>query len=360
MDQQSCHFCSKKPLYTCPQCNVQYCSSDCYKSPSHQACSEKFYKNLVEENLKATNSGEESKKKMVEILQRVHDNENIEGTGVDEDILDSDDDEDLSKRLKNVNLDDSDTVWANLTESEKKEFLEMIKSGKTEDLIPPWEPWWDSKSLIKDVTNPESKVVAPFMESCPPILSCPPLSQIMKNAPADCVPFNILNVLTSYIWTVRLFNGDHQESCVDATEAILTLSPVLSAEANFSSGEIAVKAPMIEAQNHSYLAENQEFHDTVKKDLRIILEGPSSDFKNYFVMSSLSDLHSLFTSCKKSLKPKKEKSHTGLFSSSILNFNQEIIKKHTNVESVGKCIKKIKFYLSYVQEYYYRFVLDIP
>ncbi|RXG56680.1 Zinc finger HIT domain-containing protein 2 [Armadillidium vulgare] len=222
-----------------------------------------------------------------------------------------------------------------------KEFLELIKSGKTEDLIPPWEPWWDSKSLIKDVTNPESKAVAPFMESCPPILSCPPLSQIMKNAPADCVPFNILNVLTSYIWTVRLFNGDHQESCVDATEAILTLSPVLSAEANFSSGEIAVKAPMIEAQNHSYLAENQEFHDTVKKDLRIILEGPSSEFKNYFVMSSLSDLHSLFTSCKKSIKPKKEKSKF-ISSSNIMTVCYFDTISHLKVPTIVKLSRTVR------------------
>lgn len=69
--------------------------------------------------------------------------------------------------------------------------------------------------------------------------------------PSPCLPYNILNVLAAYAWTVRLFNGDHQESSQDATEAILTLSPVLASNANYQEAAVAVESPKMEAQNVS-------------------------------------------------------------------------------------------------------------
>ena len=38
--------------YSCPKCQIWYCSSECYKSERHQDCSEDFYKGLVEETLR--------------------------------------------------------------------------------------------------------------------------------------------------------------------------------------------------------------------------------------------------------------------------------------------------------------------
>lgn len=30
--------------YSCPRCNIKYCSLDCYRSQAHRQCSEAFYK----------------------------------------------------------------------------------------------------------------------------------------------------------------------------------------------------------------------------------------------------------------------------------------------------------------------------
>jgi hypothetical protein len=70
-------------------------------------------------------------------------------------ILDSDDDDEpddegvedvgepLEDRLAGVDLDDSDKVWACLSEAEKAEFRNLITSSEAaEKLMPPWEPWW--------------------------------------------------------------------------------------------------------------------------------------------------------------------------------------------------------------------------
>lgn len=65
-----CMLCKCKPsLYTCPRCNLPYCSLPCYKSPEHSSCSEDFYKESVLQELKEMGKTEaEGRKKMQEIL----------------------------------------------------------------------------------------------------------------------------------------------------------------------------------------------------------------------------------------------------------------------------------------------------
>lgn len=88
------------------------------------------------EDLQA-NAGEESKKKMLEILSRTHENNRIpfdeeaanDHRSDEEEELDSDDDEfiDISERLAGVNLDDAEQVWEKLTEDERQEFVAFLR-----------------------------------------------------------------------------------------------------------------------------------------------------------------------------------------------------------------------------------------
>jgi hypothetical protein len=60
-------------------------------------------------------------------------------------FADSDDDDsipDLHERLRDVNLDDADSVWEKLTPAERQKFEEMLQSGDVSQLAVPWEPWW--------------------------------------------------------------------------------------------------------------------------------------------------------------------------------------------------------------------------
>lgn len=80
---------------------------ECYKSSAHLECSEIFYKQCIQEELKTYQGDPELKKKTLDILQRIHnqdgdddllselmhedeDEENLELDGEEED-LDSDD-----------------------------------------------------------------------------------------------------------------------------------------------------------------------------------------------------------------------------------------------------------------------------
>ena len=87
-----------------------YCSLQCYRSPSHTSCSEQFYKECVTEELRGQEADTESKQRMVDILHRMNSQE--------EEEEDSDDDEDpldLAERLQGIDLDDAAETWSALT-----------------------------------------------------------------------------------------------------------------------------------------------------------------------------------------------------------------------------------------------------
>lgn len=69
----------------------------------------------------------ESKAKMLEILQRMQEEEE----GEQDSELDSDDESEdclgLSERLAGVNLDDTEKVWEKLTDNEKRDFEAFLR-----------------------------------------------------------------------------------------------------------------------------------------------------------------------------------------------------------------------------------------
>lgn len=92
-----CHFCSKSSkniLNTCPKCNLRYCSQTCYQNPQHLQCTEAFYKECVEQELRGKNA--ENRREFVDKLRR-----QMQGAGDEDDMIDSDDDDDDVDGTKN-------------------------------------------------------------------------------------------------------------------------------------------------------------------------------------------------------------------------------------------------------------------
>ncbi|XP_018584333.1 zinc finger HIT domain-containing protein 2 [Scleropages formosus] len=73
MQGRVCGLCLSKPQqYTCPRCNVPYCSLACYSSPAHSGCSEEFYKESVFQELRSMAATEvEGRRQMQDILMRL-------------------------------------------------------------------------------------------------------------------------------------------------------------------------------------------------------------------------------------------------------------------------------------------------
>ena len=153
-EASGCQLCLKKlSKYTCPRCNVKYCSLECYRSRKHIQCSETFYKKCVMDTLQRDTADSHEKRKMVEILKRFEKKETEENLG-DDGLISG---EDLEERLEGLNLDkDTEKIWEKLTADEKREFQQAVDDGYIGSLVDTWVPWWitrDSRWVIMGMSS---------------------------------------------------------------------------------------------------------------------------------------------------------------------------------------------------------------
>ncbi|KAK7573765.1 hypothetical protein V9T40_010956 [Parthenolecanium corni] len=341
-DDSKCQLCSlAKAKYTCPRCLVKYCSQMCYKSEGHANCSEQFYKECVEDELKLDQLDPESKNKMVDILKRFQ-NQDLDDFYPEND---SDDDSipDLSERIENIDLDDSDEVWSRLTEQEKLEFNAILNSGDLTDLIPEYEPWWN-KRYQKKIEELESFLdqIKEYEKICPPLQPIVPFNTLSKVQPSPCILWNIVNIMGAYALTVRRFIGEHQNSAAAST--ILTLSTNLNANENFDSKEMATESIIYQANADTSITCSIEEANVIRDDIDKFLAGPKNDDVEFYILSALSDLQRLFQD---SLSHKKKGEKKTEFSKKYPPPKAVIDK-----EKAKRSVKKLTFYLSWTKEFY--------
>ncbi|KAM0935119.1 putative Shq1 protein [Dioscorea sansibarensis] len=241
-----CHVCQKQfSQYTCPRCNSRYCSLQCYKRHSTR-CTESFMRENVMEGLKQIQLDDETKRKTLDILKRVH----LE----DEMSLDEEDVDDveamLSEKTIQKVLSGNEVRLEDLSPEEIKQFRRAVASGELSKLIQPWTPWWTTPSartisLSKEGTQP----VMPLQEPEETILCSssssgndfsqipagpenplPPLCQLSCVEPSPLLSVHLVDVLFSYCFTLRLYNGDWHSDALGAATVVLSVSKVLHDE----------------------------------------------------------------------------------------------------------------------------------
>ncbi|XP_008557648.2 zinc finger HIT domain-containing protein 2 [Microplitis demolitor] len=361
--EKLCQLCdSSEAKYTCPRCNKRYCTSECYKSEAHVDCSEEFYKECVETELKSRVNDPDDQVKMLNILRRhqealsdgklFNDNEEDDDDDDDDDILkdlnesyeaiDSDDDEeipDLAERIKNVDMNNPDDLWAALTDAERQEFEAMIHNKETDKLLPQWVPWWSrvGNKLVTELDNSSE-----YKEHCPGLVAIAPISELNKVSPL--LSHNLVNILYAYVIMVLHYNGEHQDSYREALEIFLHLNDVISEKKVFQDDSLAAQAVIKKSIECKILPEDAEMaiNDSVNK----IIRGPTDD-RTYYLKAVLSDLHVLFSKVKDgdlgaakgtSVLPKKFK---------IKNLNNLKLKE----KKIQRYLKKIEFYLAWVDKF---------
>ncbi|KAK9499032.1 hypothetical protein O3M35_003548 [Rhynocoris fuscipes] len=347
MDNQDnlCKICNIEPSkYVCPRCNAPYCSVNCYKAPIHSNCSEAFYKECIQEYVKSQENDLDSKKKMIEVLQRVKEfDENNTGYSSD----DSDDIESINNRLEGVNLDDADLVWDKLTDEERQEFLNLIKEGDVSELLPIWEPWWDKtykkpKVRFADETDDES-----YLIKCPKVpKNIPILSKITNIKPSEYIFNNLVNVLGSYSIMCRYCNGEHNTMPKEATTILLSISKNLSENENFISFNFALESVIHEALNSEFITTSESLSNTMREDVVKILKGPNEENCIYFIEAVLTDIDSILRNYKKQTTKTSKGKFSSMFPEENINTNK------FSKDLVTKCVHKIKYYQSWCLEYY--------
>jgi len=316
---ETCRECKKQiSKYVCPRCNIPYCSLDCYKTHS-TSCTEAFYKENVEHELKLQNSSKDDKQKIQSILNKMNKEED----------LSEEDDEELNDKLfdalQNVNLDD--LTLDQLPPELQAKFKHDIIEGKIQ--VNGWIPWWKTHNLtenskiqeITKVSNEENTNT-----TIPLILSpIPPLNTLTKATPSSLLRFNLINILYSYAFAFKLFNGDTTDSNVELLSIILDISTVLSTNNVFQSLQSAIEKS-IEFSLKPSILNNKVFSISIIQDISILLSSRRG------ILMALSELHTLFQKASSQLEKKKDRQYDS---------QEKLLKPAT---------KKIFFYICWINE----------
>ena len=327
-----------------------HCSLQCYQSLQHQTCSEQFYKESVKQELSNQEADTESKQRMVDILQRMNDDQDDEG-------VDSDDDEDpldLADRLRGVNLDDAGETWAALTQEERNQFSELLRSGDVTSVLPDWRPWWSVKKKVVKIQElgVEEDNQEEYRKHCPQLINnIPSFSSIcIKSSP--CIKYGLLNVLYGYCYAVKYFHGDYSDTFQELVNIVQLLSHNLSGR-NFDSGDSALETAASEVNHHQFLGISLKFSREVKRDVLEVVRGPSGA-DNHYILAALSDLISQFKKTLKQLKSDKKREES-VKENSLPAWLSENTKPDLSCDLVKKHVKKLEFYLSWSNDNYSEF-----
>ncbi|WOL05695.1 zinc finger HIT domain-containing protein 2 [Canna indica] len=231
-----CRVCQKQfSQYTCPRCNSRYCSLQCYKRHSLR-CTESFMRENVMEELKQVQPDDESKRKMLDILKRFHSEEEMSSAADDDD----DDESMLSEEIIQKVLSGQEVKLEDLSHKEIKQFRRAIASGELSKLIEPWTPWWRKPSARSISLSPEgcqlvksldeqSSTLEDNVNEIPvgPESPLPPLRQLMHGDPSPLLAVHVVDVLYSYCFTLRLYNGDWHSDPLGAATVALSMSKVM-------------------------------------------------------------------------------------------------------------------------------------
>ncbi|MCO5575629.1 hypothetical protein L7F22_029431 [Adiantum nelumboides] len=136
-----------------------------------------------------------------------------------------------------------DIQLGDLSAEEEKAFLRALAAGELSHMIKPWEPWWLSPLASRIVLTKEGTRVAQPLEhsdkdesdhfDVPSPLGSPlpPLRDLTSKLPSPLLGIHLVEVLYSYCFTLRFFNGDWTCDTVAAAWTCLSVSHVLGSSA---------------------------------------------------------------------------------------------------------------------------------
>lgn len=246
------------------------------------------------------------------------------------DLLDSDDEDDeqdneLMQRFANIDIEntDPDLIWDLLSDKERLEFEQALKSGDWNKLdIPTYQPWWKHQvSLIQD-SQQDDQDDRPVMPK-----TVPDFTKMTQPATRSSphLAWNLLHLLGTYSYLMRHSLGDLLEDPEDTVKVCEELSVNVlyskAADCPFQSvGDVVedLTERIIDRENTS-TSSKREFSTQRRYDLRLLL---------------LQDLESLMNDCIRAMYD---------FWQAI---NQMANAKKKNKKSLLLAARKLYFYLA--------------
>ncbi|TFK74959.1 hypothetical protein BDN72DRAFT_892650 [Pluteus cervinus] len=219
LDKVICRLCRRQfSKYTCPTCNVPYCSLVCFRNESHAQCSEVFYKKEVELDIETGPSKTvEERERMMDILRKfenANQEEDPESFYAEGD--DSNDETaalDLARKLGSINLDTakSEALWSVLTPEQRNKFLKAVDNPESElakQLLASETlederrgPWWEGSTLSEDEIKVDPHSGHRFGERPSPMKI--PVSMVKDPPSGPSLVFNMAGICIAYAYVTR-------------------------------------------------------------------------------------------------------------------------------------------------------------
>ncbi|XP_008820378.1 zinc finger HIT domain-containing protein 2 [Nannospalax galili] len=260
-----CSFCpageAQPARYTCPRCNVPYCSLRCYRA--HGSCAEDFYRDQVLRELRGRSA---SPSRLAGALRRLRQQRETE------------DEPEAAGPGPGRGPGGLPGLWERLAPAEKAAFERLLSRGEAGRLLPPWRPWWwgrragprlleeldgapgsDPAELEPGPTKTTPVSVEPAVED-PPVADppaaparIPALASLSRSPASPLVRFQLPNVLFAYAHTLALYHGGDDDALLpDFCTTLLDVSGALGAQQVFDSTDEALQAAahVLEAGEH--------------------------------------------------------------------------------------------------------------
>ncbi|KAF8159586.1 hypothetical protein B0H34DRAFT_410077 [Crassisporium funariophilum] len=221
-DRATCGICRRQfAKYTCPTCNVPYCSLTCFRSQAHNQCSETFYKKELESDIHTEPSkNAQERQQMMDLLERFE-----EESAADQALLEGDEAgeeaaSDLERRFAEIDLDSTspDALWSMLTAEERAKFMQafddpsselaqqLLASESLETDIQ--KPWWEASSESDESDDDDSETEekqspARRRHGARPRMMRIPLSMVKPVQKVHPLMYNICAVCVAYAYITR-------------------------------------------------------------------------------------------------------------------------------------------------------------
>lgn len=242
----TCEVCSENTAkYRCPNCGIVYCSSDCFKKHNNH-CISKFSNQLIKDYPPPKVSNE-TKLKTRKLLAQ-YDESKVEDA--------------FNTNFNNNSKDELICIENGETIAEENF---PIKKLLPQTEVEPWKAWW------------EKKVIANFPEP-----TTKPPSQFSPN-----LVYHLADILYSYCYTMRLYNGDVSFDFDGACNVMVSISSVLGLNVGeIPSVRYALNQCVNNAKDPEIFVEFQWMIEVVS-DVELCLQSKSHVYR------ALSEAHSI-------------------------------------------------------------------
>lgn len=249
----TCEICHKNTAkYRCPNCGVIYCSIDCFKNHNNQ-CVGKFSNQLIKD-YPPPKVSDETKLKTRKLLAQ------YDETKIENDFdtqFNSNKNADISPKKFATNSINGDKITEDGNYSTNNFHIQ------TE--VEPWEAWW-MKKVIVNFPEPATKPPSQF---------------------SNCLIYHLTDILYSYCYTMRLYNGDVTFDFEGACNVMVSISSVLGLNVGeISSVRSALNQCINNAKDPEIFVEFQWMVEVVY-DVELCLQSKSHVYR------ALSEAHSI-------------------------------------------------------------------